>query len=43
LPAGDEGKINALEKLLRQYGKECVRTGRIALPRDTTKLNGQAG
>jgi acetolactate synthase I/III small subunit len=41
---GDEGKINALEKILHRYGvKECVRTGRIALPRDTKKQNGQAG
>jgi len=32
--AGDTGKIDALEKLLRQYGiKELVRTGKIALLR----------
>ena len=36
--AGDTDKIDALERLLRQYGvKEFVRTGRIALPRDTRK------
>jgi acetolactate synthase-1/3 small subunit len=32
--AGDTGKIDALEKLLRQYGiKELVRTGKVALLR----------
>ncbi len=32
--AGDTGKIDALEKLLRQYGiKELVRTGKIAILR----------
>jgi acetolactate synthase-1/3 small subunit len=32
----DTGKIDALERLLRQFGvKEFVRTGRIAIPRDT--------
>ncbi len=31
---GDESKINAMEKLLRQFGiKEMVRTGRIAINR----------
>jgi len=31
---GDEGKINAIEQLLRQFGiKEMVRTGRIAMNR----------
>ncbi|MFZ1897803.1 hypothetical protein [Methanoregula sp.] len=33
---GNSAKIDALERLLRHYGvKELVRTGRIALPRDT--------
>jgi acetolactate synthase-1/3 small subunit len=32
--AGDPGKIDALEKLLRQYGvKELVRTGKVAVLR----------
>jgi acetolactate synthase, small subunit (EC 2.2.1.6) len=32
--AGDTDKIDALEKLLRQYGiKELVRTGKVALLR----------
>jgi acetolactate synthase-1/3 small subunit len=32
--AGDTDKIEALEKLLRQYGiKELVRTGKVALLR----------
>jgi acetolactate synthase-1/3 small subunit len=31
---GDEGKINAIEQLLRQFGiKEMVRTGKIAMNR----------
>lgn len=31
---GDESKINAMEKLLRQFGiKEMVRTGRVAINR----------
>jgi acetolactate synthase-1/3 small subunit len=31
---GDEGKINAMEQLLRQFGiKEMVRTGKIAMNR----------
>ena len=31
---GDEGKINAIEQLLRQFGvKEMVRTGRVAMNR----------
>ena len=31
---GDTDKIDALEKLLRQYGiKEFVRTGKVAMPR----------
>ncbi len=34
--AGDTEKIDALEKLLRQYGvRELVRTGRIAILRGT--------
>jgi acetolactate synthase I/III small subunit len=34
--AGDTDKIDALEKLLNQYGvKELVRTGRIAMLRGT--------
>ncbi len=36
---GDEGKINAIEKLLRQFGiKEMVRTGKIALVRGPKKV-----
>ena len=37
--AGDTDKIDALEKLLNQYGvKELVRTGRIAMLRGTKAL-----
>jgi acetolactate synthase-1/3 small subunit len=33
---GDTDKINAMEKLLRQFGiKELIRTGRIAILRGT--------
>lgn len=33
---GDEGKVEAIEKLLRQFGiKEMVRTGKIAMVRGT--------
>ncbi len=36
---GDESKINAIEKLLRQFGiKEMVRTGKIALIRGPKKV-----
>jgi acetolactate synthase I/III small subunit len=36
---GDESKINAIEKLLRQFGiKEMVRTGKIALVRGPKKV-----
>jgi acetolactate synthase-1/3 small subunit len=36
---GDEGKIDAIEKLLRQFGiKEMVRTGKIALVRGPKKV-----
>lgn len=36
---GDEGKVQAIEKLLRQFGiKEMVRTGKIALVRDSKKV-----
>ncbi len=36
---GDECKINAIEKLLRQFGiKEMVRTGKIALVRGPKKV-----
>ncbi|MGB9131538.1 MAG: acetolactate synthase small subunit [Methanosarcina sp.] len=36
---GDEGKIQAIEKLLRQFGiKEMVRTGKIALVRGSKKV-----
>ncbi|MDW5551480.1 MULTISPECIES: acetolactate synthase small subunit [Methanosarcina] len=36
---GDEGKIDAIEKLLRQFGiKEMVRTGKIALVRGSKKV-----
>ena len=36
---GDEGKIQAIEKLLRQFGiKEMVRTGKIALVRGPKKV-----
>ncbi|MCQ1535172.1 acetolactate synthase small subunit [Methanosarcina sp. KYL-1] len=36
---GDEGKIQAIEKLLRQFGiKELVRTGKIALTRGPKKV-----
>jgi acetolactate synthase I/III small subunit len=36
---GDESKINAIEKLLRQFGiKEMVRTGKIALGRGPKKV-----
>jgi acetolactate synthase-1/3 small subunit len=37
---GDTGKIDALEKLLRQYGiKELVRTGKIAMPRGSKTIS----
>jgi acetolactate synthase-1/3 small subunit len=33
---GDTDKINAMEKLLRQFGiKELIRTGRIGIMRGT--------
>lgn len=36
---GDEGKIQAIEKLLRQFGiKEMVRTGKIAMTRGPKKV-----
>ncbi len=36
---GDEGKVDAIEKLLRQFGiKEMVRTGKIALVRGSKKV-----
>lgn len=36
---GDEGKVQAIEKLLRQFGiKEMVRTGKIALARGSKKV-----
>jgi acetolactate synthase-1/3 small subunit len=36
---GDEGKVQAIEKLLRQFGiKEIVRTGKIALVRGPKKI-----
>lgn len=36
---GDEGKIQAIEKLLRQFGiKEMVRAGKIALARGAKKV-----
>jgi acetolactate synthase I/III small subunit len=36
---GDEGKIQAIEKLLRQFGiKEMVRTGKIAMVRGPKKI-----
>jgi acetolactate synthase-1/3 small subunit len=36
---GDEGKVDAIEKLLRQFGiKEMVRTGKIALVRGPKKV-----
>jgi acetolactate synthase-1/3 small subunit len=36
---GDEGKIQAIEKLLRQFGiKEMVRTGKIAMVRGPKKV-----
>jgi acetolactate synthase I/III small subunit len=36
---GDEGKIQAIEKLLRQFGiKELVRTGKIAMVRGSKKV-----
>ncbi|MDI9394087.1 MAG: acetolactate synthase small subunit [Euryarchaeota archaeon] len=36
---GDEGKIQAIEKLLRQFGiEEMVRTGKIALVRGAKKV-----
>jgi acetolactate synthase-1/3 small subunit len=36
---GDEGKVQAIENLLRQYGiKEIVRTGKIALVRGPKKI-----
>ncbi|MDQ1274708.1 MAG: acetolactate synthase small subunit [Euryarchaeota archaeon] len=36
---GDEGKIQAIEKLLRQFGiKEMVRTGKIAMVRGSKKV-----
>ena len=36
---GDEGKVEAIEKLLRQFGiKEMVRTGKIALVRGPKKV-----
>lgn len=36
---GDEGKIQAIEKLLRQFGiKELVRTGKIAIVRGSKKV-----
>ncbi len=39
---GDTGKIDALEKLLRQYGvKELVRTGKIALLRGSKTVRSQ--
>jgi len=35
---GDESKVQAIEKLLRQFGiKEMVRTGKIALIRSSKK------
>lgn len=37
---GDTGKIDALEKLLHQYGiKELVRTGKIAMPRGSKTIS----
>lgn len=40
---GDTGKIDALERLLRQYGvREFVQTGRIALPREKNSGAGLA-
>jgi len=39
---GDTEKIDALEKLLRQYGvKELVRTGRIGILRGTKSIKGE--
>jgi acetolactate synthase-1/3 small subunit len=39
---GDTQKIDALEKLLRQYGvKELVRTGRIGILRGTKTVKGE--
>jgi acetolactate synthase-1/3 small subunit len=36
---GDEGKIQAIEKLLRQFGiKEMVRTGKVAMVRGPKKV-----
>jgi acetolactate synthase I/III small subunit len=36
---GDEGKVEAIEKLLRQFGiKEMVRTGKIAMVRGPKKV-----
>jgi len=36
---GDEGKVQAIEKLLRQFGiKELVRTGKIAIVRGSKKV-----
>lgn len=36
---GDEGKVQAIEKLLRQFGiKELVRTGKIAMVRGSKKV-----
>ena len=36
---GDEGKVQAIEKLLRQFGiKEIVRTGKVALVRGPKKI-----
>jgi acetolactate synthase I/III small subunit len=36
---GNEGKVEAIEKLLRQFGiKEMVRTGKIALVRGPKKV-----